>query len=776
MRNNRLIYLNLFFLSASVLCFEIISTRISSVIFVNDYAFIIISLAILGLGSGGVFSYYSIRTREGNLLSKIVFRSLFFLAITFCLFIISVIEISITNPFIYFFFLFLPFFFAGIVYAQVYKIYSEQSFKLYASDLSGAAVGSVASLGMFSIFGGPNSILFLALIVLGLSVSYMHKQLSKNRLFSSYAALLLLFVALVLNGKNEFLGRVPIGNYPEKDFYHVYPDPTIRSEIIDSRWSIYGRSDLVHYSHQDMVRQLFIDGAAGTQMYRFDGNVAKTNPLLLELLLHQSNAIPFLFLKEDEKRKMLVIGPGGGKEILIGLFGGVGDITAVEINPDFVALVKDYKNFDGGIYSDFPNVKVIVQEGRQFVKQSHVSFDVIVMALPSTEQTQSIEPFAMSENYLLTVEAIRDYLNILTPEGRLIFTVHNRLELLRLIVTTVSAFDEMGIDRTDVENHFAVLESEYAPTVVIKKNAFTEEEVSHWRSVMGTLPRDFPAVTYLPYSGENTRQTGINRFLSGIVQDRKMMQAYVENDQYNISPCRDDKPYFYNVRKGAPDEYVWLLCGVGAFNLFVLWLPLRVIRREYKRGQRRAVTLPLAILVCIGLGFMTLELSLFQKLVLYLGSPTVSLSILLSSLLAGMGIGSSWGKRFYQANFRSRLQVVSSLIVISGILLYVACPFVLAKLLGYSLALRSSACFFMVLPFGFLLGIPFPSCIQLLKQENMERYIPWMYGVNGAMSVLGSVLAVILSFAFGFTAAFFAGLSLYLVIFIVLSITPKEIY
>jgi hypothetical protein len=125
------------------------------VIFANDYAFIILSLAILGLGSGSAFSHYSIRTRDGDFLSKIVFQSLFLLGITLCLFIIVVIEIPITNPFIYFFLLFLPFFLAGIVYAQLYKIYSEQSFKLYASDLFGAAVGSVASLGLITVFGAP---------------------------------------------------------------------------------------------------------------------------------------------------------------------------------------------------------------------------------------------------------------------------------------------------------------------------------------------------------------------------------------------------------------------------------------------------------------------------------------------------------------------------------------------------------------------------------------------------------------------------------------------
>jgi spermidine synthase len=176
---------------------------------------------------------------------------------------------------------------------------------------------------------------------------------------------------------------------------------------------------------------------------------------------------------------MLIIGPGGGKEVLIGMFSSVQNITAVEINPDFVALVKNYRKFNGGIYTDFPNVHVLVQEGRHYIKRSNEKFDLIVMALPSTEQMQSIEPFAMSENYLLTVEAIQDYLKILTPEGSLIFTVHNTWELLRLIVTTASAFQEIGIESSDMQNHFAVLEAEYAPTIVIKRNAFTKEEVSH---------------------------------------------------------------------------------------------------------------------------------------------------------------------------------------------------------------------------------------------------------------------------------------------------------
>jgi hypothetical protein len=192
-----------------------------------------------------------------------------------------VIRFSIANLFLYFFLLFLPFFFAGIVYAQIFKTYAEHSFILYASDLSGAAIGSITSLGLFSFCGAPNSILLLTIIVFGTALSFNRSLIKRIKIIGLYTILFLSLIMLLYNGKNEFMGRVPIGNFLEKDFYSVYSDPTIRSQIIDSRWSLYGRSDLVQYSHQDVVKQLFIDGAAGTQMYRFNGNVKNQANFLL---------------------------------------------------------------------------------------------------------------------------------------------------------------------------------------------------------------------------------------------------------------------------------------------------------------------------------------------------------------------------------------------------------------------------------------------------------------------------------------------------------------
>ena len=769
MKNKKIVYLNLIIISASIICFEIISTRISSVIFEYNYAFIILSLAILGLGCGGIFSYYKINKKESGEFFKFISRIIFLIGISFSFFIITVIELSITSPYLYFLILFIPFFLAGIIYSQLFKNYAKYSFKLYASDLIGAAIGSVGSIGIFSVFSAPNAVLFLSLLIFCSALSFSIFVNQKVKIIGLYSILALFVILLIINGTANILGRVPIGYFFEKDFYYVYPNAASISKIIDSRWSIHGRSDLVAYSNQDEVRQLFIDGAAGTQMYRFGGDIHNFSPLLYNLLMRNTTTIPLLFLHDYEKNNMLVIGPGGGKEVLTGLLDGVKNITGIEINPDFVDIVKKYRQFDGGIYTDFPNVNILVQEGRHYIKKTDQQFDLVVMSLPSTKQLQNIDNFAMNENYLLTVEALKDYLNILTPEGQLVFTVHNRWELIRLIVTAMTAFKDEGISYKEAINHFLIISRDYAPTIVIKKEAFTKSDIAYIKGVISKLPKELPSVTYLPYNLEQAKNTRENQLIRSMAEGNVSLKDYIDRDPYDISPVYDDSPYFYKVNRGIPDDYLWLFIGVAVFCMMVITIPYTVIKKKIKKNDLKRLLLPLKIFSSIGAGFMILEVSLFQKLILYLGSPTISLSILLGSILIGMGIGSFYGKKIYANNIKKRLGVICIAIFISGIIIFILYPFILDKLLIYSQVLRSVVSFFMIIPFGFLLGIPFPSAIQLLKGEEMEQYIPWMYGINGIMSVLGSVIAVILSMIWGFTPSFFMGLIFYLSVFLFIS-------
>jgi hypothetical protein len=292
---------------------------------------------------------------------------------------------------------------------------------------------------------------------------------------------------------------------------------------------------------------------------------------------------------------------------------------------------------------------------------------------------------------------------------------------------------------------------------------------------MKVLPKDLPQVTYLPYHWSDLQNTPVNQLLTDLTAGKNSLSDFVERQRLNVTPCRDDSPYFYKIRKGVSQNFAWLLAAVAFFDVLVIGVPYWRVKKTAKKNEMSKLILPLTVFACIGAGFMTLEVSLFQKFVLYLGSPTVSLSILLSSLLVGMGVGSFLGERMFVNDLRKRLYVVTALIAIVGSLIFLVYPSVLNDVLGLGLVYRSLVCFIVLFPFGFLLGIPFPTAIQVLKRNNMERYIPWMYGVNGAMSVLGSVMAITLSMQFGFTMTFFVGLLFYFVVFLFVRFYPNRL-
>lgn len=764
---NRKVYWVLFLLSFTMICFEILSTRISSVIFVSNYAFIILSTAILGLGLGGVFAYYKILTTDLTKIIKTISLFIAFTGLALCLFIINIVILKITNPFIYFFLLILPFLSSGISYSLIFRLFASKSFKLYTADLTGAALGSGLSLILFYFFNAVNGIIFLAL-VLFLSALILSDSLGKSAVRHIYLLLFPGLILLAIFGHKDILGKIPIGYFPEKDFFHVYPNlkPT-DCQITDSKWSLYGRTDLVTYKHQNVVKQIFIDGAAGSPMYRFDGDLQNPNNLLQNLLIRSSTTIPFLLQNDYAKKNLLVIGPGGGKEVLTGLITGFRWITGVEVNPDIIDVVKEQQDFNGGIYTKFPKVQILAKEGRHYIKKVEDKFDMIVLALPSTEQVQNIDYLSTSENYLLTVEALQDYLQKLTPEGSLVFTVHNQWELVRLIITSVYAFEKLGVNNQEVLDHFIILSKDYTPTIIIKKSPYTPDQITKIKDFLREMPSDIPQITYFPFDWTNISNTIENKLLKALRDNQISLQQYIDQDLFDISPVYDDKPYFYKVNRGIQKEYLLFFFSVIFLGILLLIFPLARIRQSIAIHNKKIVSFSLIVFSCLGIGFMLLEVTLFQKLILYLGSPTISLAVLLSSLLIGMGTGSFFGEKLFSGSIQKRLTITTIAIILFGAFSFVFYPWLLNKLLIHGQLLRSTVCYILLLPVGFLLGVPFPTTIKLLKDNELEKFIPWMYGINGIMSVLGSVMAVIISMLYGFTIAFYTGLGFYLIIFLI---------
>ncbi len=758
-----------FLLSAGVLCLEIIAGRVFAIMYVHDFSFMIVSLAILGLGLGGIFAYYRWRGKHVQNATAVLARMCALFAAAAAGLIVAVTLLPAASSRLFGFLILLPpFFFAGVSLSLAFRVLAGRSFVLYAADLLGAASGSLLSLGVLETLGGIDGVLFCGVVGAGAALLFLPRR-ERKRPFRSLPVFLSAgcFLLFALNGLFDVLPEVPVGPDRGKELYNMlYEEPL--ADIMESRWSSFGRTDLATYRDYDEHRVLFLDGGAGSAMYRFSGNVDNPGGEIDRLMRTYSGYYPFTVLDDSEKESMLVIGPGGGKEVLMALVGGAGHITGVEINRDFVDIVRDYSGYNGGLYSDFDSIDIVVDEGRSFLRGSPDSFDIIMFSLPFTKSLRSIEEYALSENYLLTVESIHDYLDHLSADGRLVLVLHNFQEMMRFVTTALAALEERGIGMETGLTHIYTLGRGRNPLVVLKKSPFTPEEAAARLENMNFFERDDPSTSFLPHIPPQTikiRRNGelydvpmFNEELSALASGRVTMDRLIDAANFDQSAATDNRPFFFNLDKGVPGAIRTLLILVVVITAAVAAIP------ALGRGAKSGTGMFIVLFLLLGAGFMLVEIAFLQKLTLFLGSTSVSLSILLAGLLSGMGMGSFAGDRFLHGDRPRRLRISAFMIAGASGAVFFVLPLILTQALSAGLAVKAAICLVFLVPLGFLFGMPFPTAIRLLHDRNADRLVPWMYGVNGAASVLGSVTAVAVSHLAGFSAALAAGVLLYAVI------------
>jgi spermidine synthase len=785
-KSNSRLLLAIFLISASVLSFEITVTRISSIIFAFNYVFVIISLAILGLGCGGIFAYYKWRNQQIRILDNI-YNTLSFYGSLFALSVSLFIVLTTSVPFFiyslpFFAISFMPFFFAGFILAIIFRAFPQEIFKIYAFDLFGAATGAILVILALNSFGGVEIVLSIS--ILGLITAFLFlKRNNKKRVslkkFSTIIVIAIFCILLFLtNSLFGFLGEIPSRNEPQKDLSNILAN--FDSEIIESRWSAFGRVDLVKYLDDDSQMSLFIDGAAGTPMFKFDGNIDDVyykNRDIDFLEKNRAGVFPFLFLNDDEKDNMLIIGPGGGWEVLLGLINGVGSITGVEVNKDFVEIVKEYKDYNGGIYTDFANVDILVEEGRNFIRNTQEKFDIIMISIPLTKSSRSVEGYALTENYLLTEESIKDYYNHLTEEGRILVVLHDSVEVMRFITTSLVALEKLGINSNQAMTHIYTVGEEMKPVVVLQKNPFDLDEIDKRHDLMHIFELD-TTQTYLPYieqeienmehaDGTTMMHYMFNNSLVELSKGEIGLRELINRSAYDISPASDNRPFFFDSKPGLPNNLFLLLIIVLLVNSSVIIAPLTFWKT--KKGFSKLILL----FLLLGAGFMMIEITFFQKLTFYMGSPTISLAVIITSLLVGMGVGSFLGKKIYKTQNIKRLVLFSFLIFIIAIGLFFIIPFIMNNFNEAGILIKSLVVSILLIPLGFILGIPFPTGINLVKEMGLENSIPWLYGINGTMSVLGSIVAIIISTTIGFSTSLIIGALLYLTIALIFAFGKK---
>lgn len=789
-------YIGIFLFSLATLLLELSLTRVLSVALWYHFGFLIISTALLGFGTSGVVLALWRNLRERILLD----RALTVLAMLFGVLTIACFWLMQRIPFdpfnvvadrrqwlfmpLYYLVIATPFFCSGLALALLFTRGTTQINRLYAFDLVGAGVGCAALAVVMPKFGGSGSVVIAASLGMLAAVVFALKSL---RTFAAVAALLCVGLFVLSFAADRVL---PINVTTLKN---PLPYPPIFTA-----WNTFSRIDLFERPANPergfpaMRRFVYDAGTAATGSEDLRPNVRE---YLQKHRDDQDYPSGIAYLGKP-KPSVLVIGSGGGAEVLDALHYGARSVTAVEINPIINEVISGSMNdFWGGMFR-LPEVKLVTEEGRSFVRRSRETYDAIISVHTISNAAVASGALSLSENYVLTREAFEDYFDRLAPDGVIFFT-RPESHIGRLFATAREALERRGV--TNPAAHFYAYRippddwekerfGENRPAFeagfLVKKAPFTVEEQQKMEALIGVgqPPRDRrPA----PESLYSLAAPQVGSLLHTILTTPNL-PAFYESQVRQYEPATDDRPFFNHHTRWSSINWQtfselfthkklgMLMLGdlpVAEISLLVLLAQTMVIAAvlillPLARFSRAGLQVPqrwnfLLYFAALGFGFITIEMALLSHFTLFLGQPVYTYAVILASLLVFTGIGSSLTGRFTADPHRALLRIVPLLLVVL-LITALGLRLIFGAALGLDLWLRIVIAVIVLMPLGILLGMPFPLGLHIVSGDA-AALVPWAWGVNGFFTVIGTVSALILGMAFGFKIVLLLGASCYLV-------------
>ena len=545
-------------------------------------------------------------------------------------------------------------------------------------------------------------------------------------------AVLLVLAAI---GLNERTSLFKIRSAPTKGLYrHMAAVPGSRVTL--TGWNAYSRIDALTGFESPYLARLYIDSDAWTNVLEWDGRVES-----LSGMRDAYRALPFRLV--PQRPRTLVIGPGGGSDVLYALAAGSERVTAVEMNPLMLRFVRHFGARAGNVY-DHPQVEAILSEGRTFIRRTDRRFDVILMGFVDSWAAVASGGLSLSENHLYTVEAFEAYLDHLTPDGELVILRWD-VDVPRLVSNAVALLGtEEAARRVAVLLERREGNREDPPQMIfmLKKRPWTAEETDQMASWPGVQPVVVP--------GRHVEEPYASLF-SG----KTSFADYVAQAKARVDPVFDDRPFFFARAKpwGLPSSmrnaFLWIL--VPVLGLLVFFLAFGKPSGEPAAPYAASV----AYFASLGVGFIAVELALLQNLTLLLGHPIFTLSILLFTLLAAGGLGSRSSGHFRPGPVCLGVAALAAVYAL-------ALPRVVPALLPLPLGARIAVAVLLVAPLGFLMGMPFPRGLSETGRGPFPLP-PFYWGLNGIFSVVGSMATMVTAVMLGFTWAMLGGAAFYLV-------------
>src|SRR5919199_4276066 len=754
--NRRLVFSGIFLTALSGLLLEISITRIFSAAIWYHFAFVAVSVALVGLGASGLVVHHRVKKLKGRWAENLTILSAWgitiFIPIT--LFVMHVLASQVVYIPLFMLLFSVPFFFIGIIISAAFSAFGSVAGRLYAADLVGASAGAFLVVLFLMLTGGEGANLIVGFISAISATIFSLIAKNTRKLIVSFIFVGFAISLLLVNYATQTFA-IPTDPTAHKDL-PMYLRDHPGSKIVKTQWNSFSRIDVVEGGEgsEGLVAKVFIDGGAGTNIISWDGNIESRQEL--------STWMQYLPFKMMQDPKVLVIGSGGGRDIVAALVSGSKDVTSVEINPIIYDTVKSYGSKAGNVYSH-EHVRSYVDEGRSFITRSSEKYDIIYVPFVDTWASVSSGGLSVSENFLYTLEGFQQYYDHLTDRGKIV-TVRWLIDAPRFISTYAKLLEQNGIPRDQLYRHLVMVTSDSytqdpsVTMVIFSKSPFTDEEIRF-------LSQSFSQYEYKPIlvPGQIMREP-----YSALLNGQINLDQFYGMFNTKVYPVTDDNPYFLSFEKPLPRAVeVLLYASFGIVALFLLvpfaWMKQRGKEEEVPGINKSEIGTATVIpyFAALGMGFILIELALLQKLILLMGNPTMTFALLLFTLLISSGAGSLLSSRIAKNNMKNLVFVIAGITAL-GISYTLFLPSIIYSTIAQPFELKAAVSIAVLAPIGFLMGMPLPTGVRLLKVHRPD-YIPWMWAINGAFSVLGAVLAIALGIMYGSSRAMMLGILVYLI-------------
>ena len=752
------IYIGLSLVVCATLMLEILLTRIFSVTMYYHFAFLAVSVAMFGTTVGALIVFLFPKNFPQDKVQDRVTQSAVFFVVFMVISLMIILQIpssfdDIFRSAAFYFIIATPFIFSGICVCLVLTKVPRNISKLYAADLIGAALGCIVVIFAIKISDGPTAV-FIAALLASLGAMMFKGSPNMRNITLGLGVLLTVFVSVNMFFISQ---QRPL-------FYVKWAKGLHEGKSVYEKWNSFSRITILDRGDRPF-KTLAIDSGARANMIQFDGNINKVEWMKNDI----ANLVHFI----RPHSKVLVIGVGGGKDILSALVFQQQSVVGVEINKEIIAAVNQtYGDYTGHLDKD-PRVRYVNDEARSYIARSKEKFDIIQASFIDTWAATAAGAMVMTESSLYTVEAWKIFFSHLTSQGILTFSrwYFDKMpgEAYRLTALAGAALRQSGIP--DPQDHIVLVRKGNKATLLLSKEVFSETDLN-----------DIESATRLLHG----RIIQSPRFsLDGIFKEAAAggnMDLLEPGCPLNIKAPTDDKPFFFyqlRLRDFTDQELqklgdtknlravavlVTLLITVAVMSLLCIFVPLILMTdRKILKGSFRFFI----FFMSIGLAYMIIEISQMQRLNIFLGHPIYGLTVVLFTLLLSSGMGSYCTEMICGPVLRTALFWCPIILLFVVFIFGISTNYVLHLFSASSNMVRICVSAGMLLPLGFFMGMQFPLGIKAAIIDAHEL-IPWLWGINGAASVCGSVLAMVLALSFGISVTFFCGSLFYLAAFLML--------